>query len=188
MIKSNPIFYKDLLISLNSKMGKSIIVFFTLIYFVIFLFILADYKNNMFEANAGYTIFSTVGSIQLVILCFIAYIKGLLTISDEKDKDTLEFIMITKINSIKFIIGKFLSNFFYVFLLAMISLPFLGIGLVLGGINISDILLYFLYSASYISIIILIGMLISSISKNNVISVVLGAATVLLFFGSLMFV
>jgi len=182
MFRTNPIFFKDLLISLNSKIWKNIIVFFTLIYFIIFLFVLADYKNNTFSSEAWAMIFSAIGTMQLIVLCFIAYIKGLLSISDEKDKNTLEFVMITKITNKQFIIGKFLSIFFYVFLLALISLPFLGIWLILWGVNIQDILLYFLYSASYISVSILAAMFLSSISKNNIFSIIYGVSAIWLFF------
>ncbi len=182
MLKSNPIFFKDLLISLNSKTWKNIIIFFTLIYFIIFLFVVADYKINTFSPNAGHTIFSIIWPMQLTILCFIWYIKWLLSISNEKDKNTLEFVMITKINSWKFIIWKFLANFFYIFLLILISLPFLGIWLILGWVNIQDILLYFLYSTSYISVAILMGMFFSSISKNNIFSIIYGASGIWIFF------
>ncbi len=181
MIKNNPIFYKDLLISLNSSLWKNLIIAFSSIYFISFLLILSSIKNDYDFLNLSSvwkSVFQIVWIIQILTLGFIAYIKWLLSISEEKSNKTLDFLLISPISPNKFIFGKFASNLVFILTLFIISVPFLLISLILGWVNFSDILFYLLYSFSYISIFVLFGMFFSSLSKSTIFSIIYGFSAV----------
>ncbi|MDQ7009710.1 MAG: ABC transporter permease, partial [Candidatus Gracilibacteria bacterium] len=187
MFKNNPIFFKDLLITLNSKQGKIIVFFFMFIYFLAFLLFLSEIKSdyNFYETSGiGKELFMTAGITQLLVLTGISFFRGLQSFTVEKSNKTLDFIKISPISSTKFVLGKFLSSISFILLLFLISIPFLSVGLVLGGVNLSDILIYCLYTFSYTSFAVLLGMFISSLSKNTIFSILYGFISIpaLIFF------
>jgi hypothetical protein len=174
MFKNNPIFFKDLLISLNSKQWKIIIFFFIIIYFIAFLLFLSEIKSdyNFYDTSSIWrNLFITAWITQLLVLTWISFFKWLQNFTTEKSQKTIDFIKISPITSTQFILWKFLANISFVLLLFIISLPFLSISLVLWWVNLSDILIYCLFTFSYTSFFVLLGMFLSSISKNIIFSI-----------------
>jgi len=174
MFKNNPIFFKDLLIALNSKQWKIVVFFFILIYFLSFLLFLSEIKwnYNFYEtSNIWKELFMIAWISQLLALTGISFFRWLQSFTIEKTNKTLDFIKISPITSTKFIAWKFLANISFVLLLFLISIPFLSIALVLGWVNLSDILIYSLYTFSYTSFAVLFWMFISSLSKNTIFSI-----------------
>ena len=187
MFKNNPIFFKDLLIALNSKQWKIVIFFFIFIYFIAFLLFLSEIKfsYNFYEiSNIWRELFLSVWISQLFVLTGISFFRWLQSFTNEKTAKTLDFIKISPISPIKFVLWKFLASISFVLLLFIISLPFLSIWLVLWWVNISDILIYSLYTISYTSFAVLFWMYLSSLSKNTIISILYWVISVpvLIFF------
>jgi len=184
MFKLNAIFFKDLLISLNSKIWKNLIISFSFVYFVAFLLILSSVKQNYGSFDLSWywkEIFRSTWWIQLFVLMFIWYIKWLLSISSEKSKNTFDFITISILNSKSFIFWKFLSIFVYLFLLFAISIPFFSIWLILWWVNINDVFIYILYSVTYISLSIIIWMFFSILSEKFSLIMWIWAVPVIIF-------
>ena len=174
MFKNNPIFIKDLLITLNSKQWKIVVFFFIFIYFLAFLLFLSEIKSsyNFYEtSNIWKKLFLSAWIVQLIILTWISFFRWLQSFTTEKVNKTLDFIKISPISPTKFIIWKFLASISFILLLFLISIPFLSVGLVLGWVNLSDILIYSLYTFCYTSFAVLFWMMISSLSKNTVFSI-----------------
>jgi len=187
MFKNNPIFFKDLLIALNSKQWKIVIFFFIVIYFLAFLLFLSEikYNYNFFEtSNIWKNLFQTVWIAQLITLTWLSFFRWLQSFTAEKANKTLDFIKISPISSTKFVLWKFLASISFILLLFIISLPFLSISLVLWWANLSDILIYSLFTVSYTSFAVLLWMMISSFSKNSIFSILLWMISVplLIFF------
>lgn len=191
MFKSNPILFKDLIIWLNWKSWRNLIIWFSLLYFLVFLSILSEFKDSYSFSRFSDLwswLFTTIWNIQIIILMFIWYVKWLSSVTSEKYKNTFSFIKISPINSNDFILGKFLSIFIYIILLFFISLPFLSIWLLLWWINIYDILIYTIYSFSYISLAIFSWIFIS-ITSNKFSSIIwLWIIPILIFLYSIFFI
>lgn len=190
MFKSNAILFKDLLISLNSKLWKNLIISFSFVYFVVFLLILSAVKQNYGSFDLswyGKEIFRSTWIFQLFTLMFIWYIKWLLSISSEKSRNTFEFVSISMINAKNFILWKFLSIFTYIFLLFAISLPFFSIWLILWWVNINNVFIYVLYSITYISISIIVWMFFSILSEKFSLVMWIWAIPVVIFLIALFF-
>ncbi len=166
MLKSNPILFKDLLIWLSSKSGRFGIMFFLIIYFVLCLFVLIEYKQDTFFSEAWINLFRVVWVAQLVALSIVWIVKWLLSFAPEKENKTLQFLLITPITPTNVVLWKLWSIFLYLFVLICLSLPFLSLGLLLGWVSILDVFEYLLYSVSYASLSILLWMAISVISKK----------------------
>ena len=185
MFKSNPILFKDLLISLNWKIWKNLIIGFSILYFVSFLLLLSETKNSYeFDSlsRMGRDIFMVTWVVQMLLLIFIWYMKWLTSITLEKTNKTFNFIKISPINWFQFILWKFLSIFIYILLLFFISLPFLSIWLLLWWVSITDVPVYILYSITSISISILFWLLLSILSKKFSIVLWLWIVPIIIFF------
>lgn len=181
MFKNNSIFFKDLLIALNSKQGKLVIFFFIFIYFITFLLFLSTIKYNysFYEISSIWKrLFETAWISQIFALTGISFFRWLHSFTSETTSKTLDFIKISPITAFKFVLWKFLASISFVMLLFMMSLPFLSIGLVLWWINISDVLIYALFTVSYSSFAVLFGMFLSSFSKSTVVSILSGIISV----------
>ena len=187
MFKNNPIFFKDLLIALNSKQWKAVIFFFMFIYFIAFLIFLSAVKYDFGFYRVGIMwkdLFQTLWIAQLLALTGIWFLRWLQSFSAEKVSKTLDFIKISPLTPFQFVMWKLLASVSFILLLFVISLPFLSIALVLGWVNISDILVYSLYTVSYVFLSVLFWMFFSSVAKNTIFSLLIGVlwALILLFY------
>jgi len=141
-------------------------MFFLIIYFVLCLFVLIEYKQDTFFSEAWINLFRVVWVAQLVALSIVWIVKWLLSFAPEKENKTLQFLLITPITPTNVVLWKLWSIFLYLFVLICLSLPFLSLGLLLGWVSILDVFEYLLYSVSYASLSILLWMAISVISKK----------------------
>ena len=103
MFSSNSILFKDLMIWLNNKIWKFGFIMFVLSYFIISLFSLISYKNDIYFSNIGHQIFLSIGITQMVVLCIVWLLKWLSCVSIEKDQKTFELILNSPISVFQFI-------------------------------------------------------------------------------------
>ena len=148
-------------------------IFFSFFYFIWFFFFLSKLNDfDTFQNSIWNGVFRNVWIFQLFVLSFISYLKWVLSIAEEKNNKTLDFITITNISPIRFILWKFVATVFFIMLLFIISLPYLAIWLLIWWVSISDVWIYAMYTTSYITFSVIAGMFISSLARNSVYAIV----------------
>jgi hypothetical protein len=89
---------------------------------------------------AGKAIFSTVVFLQFGLISFIAPALTAGSISSERERLTYDLVRTTLLTAPSFVWGKLLSSIAFLALLLFVSLPFQSIAYLLGGLEISELI------------------------------------------------
>ena len=129
--------------------------------------------------SIGQGIFAALLMLMTLQVVFLAASSTAGAISLEREKQTLELLVTTPINSIAIVVGKLLSALVYVFLLIAASIPLMAVVFVFGGVGPEDVV------RGYIVLIVTalglgsFGLMCSSLVKRTT------AATAITIFGVL---
>jgi ABC-2 type transport system permease protein len=150
--RRNPIILKELRNRMRNKRTALSLALYTGVLSTIGLIsyssVAPDYFNPNYSyfsqrtiSTAGVTIYTTIIIAQLILLFFLvpAFTSGVLT--GEKERQTYDILLLTLLRPVDIVIGKLLSSLAYLFLLIICSLPVASISLLLGGVDIDQILL-----------------------------------------------
>jgi ABC-type transport system involved in multi-copper enzyme maturation permease subunit len=92
------------------------------------------------SASIGHALFSSLLSLETLLVLVLAPAFTTGAISLEREKQTLELLVTTPLSTLGMVIGKLLSALVYVFLLILASIPFVAIVFPFGGVGPEDIL------------------------------------------------
>lgn len=192
-MKINPVYKKELKISVRSVKMSFVIFFYNLLLAIIGLF--AFYLS--FEEAAIYggidysnmlSIYTTIAALEICLVLFIVpgFTSG--TIAGERERQTLEILLTTKLKPMEIILGKLGSSISSLLLLVFSSLPILAIAFAVGGVGFID-LLQLMFLAIVTAIFVgSMGILFSTASKKtthatvftygSVVLIILGTAAI----------
>jgi ABC-2 type transport system permease protein len=130
--------------------------------------------------QAGKVIFFTLLMMQgfLVALIGPAFTAG--AISGEKERQTYDLLRTTLLSANAFVMGKLISALSYVFLLIFALIPLQSIAFLLGGVDLTELLITQLVIAVSAVTFALMGLYFSSVMRSTL------AASVTTFSGALM--
>jgi hypothetical protein len=150
-LSHNPIILKELRNRMRSWRTALSLVLYTGALSIVGLLAYASVAPSYFDGNyyffnyrsistAGVTIYSSIIIAQLVLMFFLvpAFTSGVLT--GEKERQTYDILILTLLRPLDIIIGKLVSSLAYIFLLIICSLPVASLSLLLGGVDIDQIL------------------------------------------------
>lgn len=167
----NPVLSKEIYQRFRGYIGV-MILFLYLAFIGLFtlasIYVLWLDNKHTFILGENFAAFAILAIFQFIVLCFV--IPGLTsgTVSGERERQTFDVLLITKLNTFQIIFGKVISSLAFIMLLLIATLPMYGLVLLLGGINLKQILLlfgfYFITSILFASIGIA-----CSVSVNRVI-------------------
>ncbi len=136
----NPLLIKELRSLIRGK--KS---FITLTMYVSLLasIILLVYRSKAHHTGyfSGRDLFYVLAFAQLIAVCLISPALTAPSMTLEKEKQTLNMLLITLLSPFQIISGKMISTLSFVFILLILSLPFSSISFILGGISPGEVLL-----------------------------------------------
>jgi len=95
---------------------------------------LAGAADPMEQLGRGRDILNWVNSIQLWMIFIFMPIVTSGTIADEKEKNTLQLLLLTRLSSWNIVFEKFLSRYLTMLGFLLMSLPLLGVAYALGGV------------------------------------------------------
>jgi ABC-2 type transport system permease protein len=131
------------------------------------------------SASIGQGIFAALLMLETLQVAFLAPASTAGSISQEREKQTLELLVVTPISSLAMVIGKLFSALIYVWLLIAASIPLTAIVFVYGGVAPDDVL------RGYIVLIVTalgfgaFGLLASSLVKRTQAAIAISVFTVL---------
>jgi len=180
----NPIYEREHRVSTRSlKLSIAILVFNFIIAAVTLIEMndVVDFarKTSFIDYTSFLQIFRLVIFVPALLIIFVApsFIAG--TISDERQRGTLEILLTTKMTAKSIVFGKFLSLFASIMLILISQLPILAILFLYGGITVLDIIKLIINFVVFVVLIISMGIFCSSTARKT------GVATALLYSGVL---
>lgn len=115
----------------------------------IYLFILsglcvliyAGQSENGFvdRSQIGLSLYSTAAAVALFQLTFFAPSLNASSLGSERDRQTIDVLMVTPVRRYQIILGKLIAPCLFLFLLSLASLPIGALALLIGGIEARDL-------------------------------------------------
>ncbi|MBE6052301.1 MAG: ABC transporter [Clostridium sartagoforme] len=128
------------------------------------------------------TLYITMAVIQAILLMFIVPSLTATSICSEREKQTLDILLSTRLSPLQIILGKLSASSLKVIMLVICTIPLYAICGLIGGVKISNILLLtgsFIINTIFVGAI---GVFISSYSKTSKAATALTYALVLFIF------
>ncbi|PZR98384.1 MAG: hypothetical protein DLM69_08745 [Candidatus Chloroheliales bacterium] len=140
----NPIIIKELRGRMRGWRATIVVtVYLLVISTVMLLFYGGLYNNTFFGSNTqvGKSLFLPLIIVQVLLLSIITPISTAAAISSERERQTYDVLLTTLLPARTIILGKLLAAIAYSLLLMVVTLPLAVLCLLLGGLDISDVLL-----------------------------------------------
>jgi len=144
--------------------------------------------NGGQAANYGQGLFLYLVLFQMVLLGFITPALTAGAISNERERQTIDLLFVTKLPSFAILWGKLLASMSFVLLLLLLSVPIFSLVFLFGGIELDQVAAAFLVTAISALTLGIIGIACSTAFRRTLPATVsaYGAAFILLA-GSLLF-
>src|SRR5690348_10305973 len=140
-------------------------------------------NSGLNAAAIGPQIFGALAEFQLILIAFVTPALTAGAIAGEKERQTYELLLTTRLSSVSIVLGKLLTSLAYVVLLLLLSLPLFAMAFLFGGIGLKQLGLTFLIllvaALAIGSISLLVSALIRRVQIATALSYVLVFALVL---------
>lgn len=123
-------------------------------------------------------IYSNLSVLQFILIMFIAPALTSGTISGERERQTLDLLLSTKMSPLSIIIGKLMASLSHILLLVIASLPIFSIVFLFGGITEVEILQLFGYYIITSITFGAIGIFFSTMFKRTAVANALSYGTI----------
>ncbi|MGL4773406.1 MAG: ABC transporter permease [Clostridium sp.] len=130
----------------------------------------ASTRNAIFEGlslNTPINIYLTISLAQTVLLLFMVPSMTSTAISSEREKQTLDVLLSTKLSSFSIIIGKLFSSVSKVLILLFLTLPVYALTFLIGGVslkNIVELMIFLIITTFFVGAI---GIFFSTFLKTS---------------------
>ena len=178
LFAKNAVLFKDMSIDIKRpKMLILMMIFNALVSIVVAGFFIYILVTGMEGDAIPYR------SLAIMLIALIAEEAGLLfvvtpaltasTISGERERQTLDVLLTTRMSPFEIVMGKYLSALMQGILLVVSTLPFLSLVFIYGGLNflqLLGLLAVMLYELAFIAVF---GVFFSALTKRTVVAVIL---------------
>ncbi|NLL31045.1 MAG: ABC transporter permease subunit, partial [Clostridiales bacterium] len=130
----------------------------------------SDIYVNGLQMQSTTTLYVLMAIVQAIFLIFMVPSLTSSAISSEREKQTLDILLSTKLTPLQIIIGKLFASSLKVVMLIICTIPLYGICSLIGGVSIVNILElagFFIVNTIFVGSI---GMLISTNAKTSKVS------------------
>lgn len=146
---ANPVLFKELKAKMREHKFAVVISLYLAIIIGVAAFVISTSKGDLLvsalSADKPSRIYSYLSAIQFVLILFIAPALTTGSISGEKERQTLDILLSTRLSAISIILGKLFSSLGQIILLLVASLPIFLVVFLFGGITVGNVLMLFLY-------------------------------------------
>jgi ABC-type transport system involved in multi-copper enzyme maturation permease subunit len=125
------------------------------------------------SSRVGSVLFYTIITTQLILVCTIVPWFTASAISGEREMNTLDLLQLTPLLARHIVLGKFISTFCYALVLIFATLPLLSLALLLGGVDVTQVLAADLVICATAFLFACLGLYISSRTKTVYIASIL---------------
>ncbi|HOE56439.1 MAG TPA: ABC transporter permease [Bacillota bacterium] len=143
----NPVLLKELKVRMRGWKAAGIIAAYLLILSLVALFIMYNAFMNPYSSTIDPQVsigaYTGLAIIQFILIMFIVPALTAGAISGEREKQTLDLVLCTRLRPISIITGKLFASTSQTLLLIIASLPLFSMVFMFGGISIKEILQLF---------------------------------------------
>lgn len=126
----------------------------------------------------GLQLFAVLSVFQLLLVAFITPALTVGAISGERERQTFDLLLCTRLTPWAIVFGKLFSGMAYSLLLLVAGLPLLSIVFLLGGISLSNLALTFLVLAMNAITFAVIGLFCSALFRRTQVSTIVAYGAV----------
>ncbi|HZJ57009.1 MAG TPA: ABC transporter permease [Clostridia bacterium] len=182
----NPVMVSELKIKMRGwRTAAAVTVYLGIMLLISYLFFNLTFDNtygygNTFDVNnsIGLQIYTTLAILQFALIVLITPAQTAGSISGEREKQTLDLLLCTKMSPTGIVMGKLISSMSFIFLLIISSIPIFSLALLFGGVTPGDIVVLFAFYMITAFAIGSIGMFCSVLFKKTVTSTVISYLTI----------
>jgi ABC-type transport system involved in multi-copper enzyme maturation permease subunit len=146
-LRTHPILFKEMRARMRGLRSLAALTVFIGLMGIVILLIYSTITSihNVMQIDAlrelGRSIFFTIYSLELIIVCMISPGLTAGAISLEKEQQTYDLLRTTLLSARELVLGKLLAAMSYVVLLLVAAIPLQAIALLFGGLTASEILI-----------------------------------------------
>lgn len=172
-MKLNPVYQKELKTSVRGMRTAVILLGYNgiLALFGLFAFYVTFEYDSRFGGTVDYAsilrIYAIITAAEFGLVLFTVPALTAASISGEREKQTLEILLTTRLTPFQIILGKLASSISMIILLALSSLPVLAIVFTIGGVTLRDFMFFMLLIVVTAVFAGSIGMFFSTLFKKT---------------------
>lgn len=185
-MKLNPVLRNESKLSVRTPRFSLMLLVYIAVLSVGTLIFYSNYSSDVYASGinpqGAVTLYIIMAVIQAILLMFIVPSLTATSICSEREKQTLDILLSTRLSSFQIIFGKLLASSLKVIMLIICTIPLYAICGLIGGIKLGNILI--LVGSFIISTIFVgsVGVFISTYSKTSKVATALTYALVLFIF------
>lgn len=185
----NPILEKDMKTKLRGWRSTILICCYVILLAAILMAYFASYNvfnpynTQTFNPRMAIDAYNLIITFQFALLFLAVPAITATSISSERERQTLDLMLVTSTPTIKIIIGKIMVSLAHTMLLVIASMPVIGIVFFFGGIGFLDLiklLLFYVVTAFFVASC---GVFFSTLFKRNIVAII----TTYIFLGLITF-
>lgn len=185
-MKLNPVLRNESKLSVRTPRFSLMILIYISVLSVGTLIFYSSYSSDIYTSGinvqGAVTLYITMAVIQAILLMFIVPSLTATSICSEREKQTLDILLSTKLSPLQIILGKLSASSLKVIILIVCTIPLYAICGLIGGVKLSNILILtgsFIINTIFVGAI---GVFISAYSKTSKVATALTYALVLFIF------
>lgn len=177
-MKINPIIEKDLKTKLRGWRSTILICSYVILLTgILFLYfagngMLQPYGLQSISPRMAIDAYNLIITFQFALLYLVVPAITATSISSERERQTLDLMLVTKTPVRKIIIGKIVVSLAHTMLLLVASMPVIGVVFFFGGIGFWDIAKLLLFYAVTSFFVASCGVFFSTIFKRNIVAII----------------
>jgi len=169
-VKTNPVLLKEIFQRFRTIRSPLIISLYLLVVGGLtlgYIYLRWRHMPGFYEPGRGRDLFITLSMVQLILIAFVTPGLTSSAISAEREKQTLNVLLVTRLRPLGIVLGKLISSCSFMLLILLATLPLYNIIILYGGFSPGQMLGVF---AFYLITVILfgsVGMACSSFFKKT---------------------
>lgn len=186
IMKLNPVYQKELKTSIRSIRTAVLLFGYNglLALFGLFAFYVTFEYESRYGGTVRYSdilqIYAILAAVEFGLVLFTVPALTAASVSGEREKQTLEILLTTRLSPLRIVLGKLASSISLMILLAFSSLPILALTFSIGGITFRDLLEFMILIIVTAIFIGSIGIFFSTLFRRTTAATVATYGTLLL--------
>jgi len=138
--------------------------------------------NSSNLGTAGQAVFSALSGTMLILVALL--VPGLVggAISGERERQTLDLLLVTPVQPLRIVLGKLLSSLMFVLLLIVAAVPLFSVVFILGGVELEAVVAVLVVTLVTAVVLGALAMFCSTLLKRTTSSTVSGYIAAFLLF------
>ena len=183
--KTNAVLYKEMTIDMKRPKIMIIMLLINMFLAPISLCFFLGIMISSMEAACSYRVLAwyliAMVYVEATLLLFLTPAITAGSVSLEKERQTLDVLLTTRMTPWEIIKGKYGSDFIFLALMVISTFPLLAIVFIYGGISFFQLLYIGLVLLVFIGFISCFGIFFSALTKNTIVSVILTYLFVMIY-------